>query len=59
VTAIETIIASIGGTAALVTVLGWLSRSLVLNLLNKDIEKYKLKLSAEKDSEIEKLKHEL
>jgi len=55
----EIIIASIGGSAALVAVLGWLAKSFVSNLLDKDIEKYKTKLSAEKDAQIENLKHEL
>ena len=35
--AIEIILASIGGTAALVISLGWLSKSFVTHLLDKDI----------------------
>jgi len=59
VTPFEIIIASIGGTAALVGVLGWLAKSFVSHLLDKDVEKFKLKLIADKESEIETLKHEL
>ena len=58
-TPFEIIIASIGGTAALVGVLGWLAKSFVSHLLDKDVEKFKLKLIADKESEIETLKHEL
>lgn len=57
--AIEIIIASIGSTATLVLILGWLSKSLVIHLLDKDIDRYKLTLQAEKNTEIEKLKHDL
>lgn len=34
----------VGGGAVLLTVVAWLVRSLILHLLTKDIEKYKLDL---------------
>jgi deoxyribodipyrimidine photolyase len=57
-TPFEIIFASIGGTAALVAILGFLAKSLVTNLLNKDIEKYKVTLVAEKDAKLTELRHE-
>lgn len=56
---IEIIIASIGGSAALVAVLGWLAKSLVSSLLEKDIQKYKIELEREKESELEKMRCQL
>ncbi len=47
--AIEIILASIGGTAALVVSLGWLSKSFVTHLLDKDIQQYKFDLKRQLD----------
>ncbi len=48
-----------GGQAALLTVLGFLFRSLIGQMLTKDIEKYKTELKAEGDTSIEKLRSAL
>ena len=58
-TPLEIVFTSIGGTAALVGILGWLTKSFVSHLLDKDIEKFKLQLISDKNIEIEKLKHDL
>lgn len=55
----EIILASVGGTAALVTVLGFLTRSIVVHLLSKDIEKFKIELEAERDIEVQRLSYQL
>jgi hypothetical protein len=41
---LEIILASIGGSATLVAVLGWLAKSLVSNLLDKDIASFRYEL---------------
>ncbi len=55
----EIILASIGGTAALVTALGFLAKSIVVHLLSRDIEKFKIELKSEKDAEIQRLSFQL
>ncbi|PSB19288.1 hypothetical protein C7B65_11995 [Phormidesmis priestleyi ULC007] len=49
----------VGGGAALLAVAAWLIRSLTLQLLSRDIEKYKFNLKRESDKEIEILKFSL
>ena len=49
----------IGGAVTLILVMGWLAKSLITHLLDKDIGSYKLTLQTEKNAEIEKLKHDL
>jgi hypothetical protein len=61
---LEEIIKTLGGTAILVTAVAWLMRSIILNLLSKDVEKYKadLKLESERHRmELQKaaLEHEI
>lgn len=53
------IIASIGGSAALFAVVGWLSRSIISQLLSKDIEAFKSKLQYDSQLELTKFKSEL
>ena len=55
----EIIVASIGGTAALLTAFGFLARSIVLHLLSRDIEKFKIELQSQKDAEIQRLSFQL
>lgn len=49
----------VGGGTALLTVAAWFIRSIILQLLSKDIEKYKLNLKRESDKELEILKSSL
>ena len=49
----------LGGAAILVAVVGWLTRSLILHLLSKDVEKFKQQLSAANALELEKLRSDL
>lgn len=44
-TAFETIVLSVGGNAALLAVLGWLARSLLGQLVAKDLERLKSELA--------------
>src|SRR5690606_27647479 len=55
----QTIVLALGGNLALVAVLGWLSKSLISQLLAKDIESFKIALKSESESASEKLRHEL
>ena len=55
----QTIVLALGGNVALLAVLGWLSKSLVSQLLAKDIEGFKATLKAESESATQKLRHEL
>ncbi len=54
----QTIIASLGGGSMLVLMVGWLARSIILHMLNKDVENHKLQLKHEADIQIERVKHE-
>jgi hypothetical protein len=56
---IEFLLLSIGGNAALLAILGWLARSLLGQLLAKDLERFKADLSAASSATAERLKHEL
>lgn len=49
----------VGGGTALLAVVAWFIRSIILQLLSKDIEKFKLNLKRESDREIEILKSSL
>ena len=55
----EIIIASIGGSAALFGIIGWLTKSLISQLLSKDIENHKSKLQYDSEIELTKLKKEI
>lgn len=55
----ETILLALGGNLVLIAALGWLAKSFVTSLLNRDIEKFRTNLQAEYDSSIENLRHEL
>ncbi len=55
----ETIFIAVGGNAALLVLLGWLARSFGAQLLAKDLEKFKMELSAATSNASEHLKHEL
>ena len=55
----QTIILALGGNAALLAVLGWLSKSLVSQLLAKDIEGFKVALQSESEAATQKLRHDL
>jgi hypothetical protein len=54
----QAIPAAILVNATLVAVLGWLAKSLVESQLAKDTATFKVKLAADTDSAIERLKHE-
>ena len=56
---LETILLAFGGPLALIAVLGWLAKSFVTSLLDKDLEKFRMNLQAQHDSSIEKIRHEL
>jgi len=58
-TPIEIIITSIGGSAVLFGALSYLAKSIISQLLTKDIENHKTKLKFESDLELEKFKSEL
>ena len=55
----EIIIASIGGSAALFGIIGWLTKSLISQLLSKDIENHKSKLQYDSEIELTKFKKEI
>jgi hypothetical protein len=55
----QTIAVAVGGNAIVLAVLGWLAKSLVTGLLQKDMEQFKSALVAETESSIEKLRHQL
>lgn len=56
---IEAIITAIGGTAIMLTAVGWLVRSLIGQYLSKDLESYKEKLRSQSQLELENLKNKL
>ena len=56
---IEIIIASIGGSAALFGIIGWLAKSLISQLLLKDIANHKSKLQYDSEIEITRFKKEI
>lgn len=58
-TAFETIVLSVGGNAALLAVLGWLARSLLGQLVAKDLERFKSELASASSAASEQLKHQL
>jgi hypothetical protein len=58
-TAFETIVISVGGNAALLAVLGWLARSLLGQLVAKDLERFKSELANASSAATEQLKHQL
>lgn len=51
-------ILALGGNAALLAVLGWLAKSLLSNLLAKDVKRYELELKAQTDLALERFKSE-
>jgi len=55
----NTFLLAMGGQAIVLTVLGWLARSLVTQLLAKDIETFKTKIKTEAEIEIHKIIHDL
>lgn len=56
---IEVILLSVLGSGTLIAILGWLTKSLVTHLLDKDIQRYKAELESEKKVELQKLEFEL
>lgn len=55
----QTILLALGGNVALFAVLGWLSKSLVSQLLAKDIEGFKATLKSESEVASQRLRHDL
>lgn len=55
----QSILLAVGGNAALLLALAWLARSFGSQLLAKDLEKFKVSLSAASSEASERLKHEL
>jgi len=59
VTTFETILLAVTGNALLLAVLGWLARSLVQNLLAKDLDEHRIRLESENQRAAQALGHEL
>lgn len=55
----EVIVNTLGGTVAFVAATAWLSRSLISQFINKDLERFKANLKSESNKEIERLRNEL
>lgn len=55
----QTILVALGGNAVLLAVLGWLAKSLVTGLQQKDLAQFKATLTAEAETTIEGLRHQL
>lgn len=55
----EIILTSIGGSAVLFAVVGWLVKSIISQFLEKDFERFKLNLQTSAQMELEKFKAEL
>lgn len=55
----QSIVAAVLGDAIIVGVLGWLGRSLLSNLMLRDMKRFEIELKAKSDSTIEQLKSEL
>lgn len=55
----ESVLLAFGGNLALLAVLGWLARSLLGQLVAKDLERFKSDLTAASSVATERLKHEL
>ena len=55
----QQVFANVGVTAAAITVLAFLARSIVKHWLDKDIERFKSALVSENQQQSEKLRHEL
>jgi hypothetical protein len=55
----ETVVLTFGGNVALLAVVAWLARSLVGQLIAKDIERFKADLASASTVAAERLKHEL
>ncbi|HVS87554.1 MAG TPA: hypothetical protein VHF01_04965 [Candidatus Acidoferrum sp.] len=53
------VLESIGKFAVVTGLLAWLTRSIVTQLLARDLEKYKLELTAAHSAEVERLKADL
>jgi hypothetical protein len=51
-----TAIGSIGGNAVWLAAVAWLARELITNRLTRDVEKFKIEIRADADTEIEKIK---
>ncbi len=56
---LEVFLVSIGGTATALLVVGFLSKSLIAHLFNKEMESYKSKISHENNVALEEIKSEL
>jgi hypothetical protein len=55
----QSLLVAVGGNAALLAVIAYLGRSLIGQFLTKDVEEFKVKLKAESDIAIERLRAEL
>ncbi|MEZ7910448.1 MAG: hypothetical protein QMB55_01335 [Propionivibrio sp.] len=55
----ETILLAIGGNAALLALLGWLARSLLGQLVAKDLERFKSELASASSTAADQLRHQL
>ena len=56
---IQELIIALGGSAILLGAVAFLTRSIILHFLSKDVETFKQKLSQQSVIEVEKLKHDL
>lgn len=52
----EDLLRTLGGMAILVTAMAWLSKSLLTNLLSRDLERFKSELQASSQRSVESLK---
>lgn len=53
------IVTALGGTAILVGAVAWLTRSIIIHFLSKDVETFKQQLTHQSSLEIERVKHDL
>ncbi|MEO7050359.1 MAG: hypothetical protein ABI128_01720, partial [Rhodanobacter sp.] len=58
-TTLQTILLAITGNTLLVAVLGWLARSLVQNILTKDLDAHRIRLESENQRAAQAFGHEL
>ena len=59
ISALFTYIGTIGGAAALVAAFVWLTRTLIMHSLSKDLELYKTRLKEDADRELERTRNDL
>src|SRR5882724_11750633 len=56
---VEEIIKVVGGAGVLIAIVAWITRTLVIHWLARDIEAHKVRLKQESDHELERAKNDL